>query len=109
MVTGTTNQRLWRVELDTIHDDHSKSGIVCYVHINSSGMQVYYSHHCMYSRTIAKGPWSAGTVIRQPLNAGLKAIIAAGLITTISSLAFQSIQTWAGEPGRPIEEVDLDV
>lgn len=109
MVTSTTNPRLWRVEIDNLHSDLSKSGIVCFVYINSTGMQVYYSHHCMYSRPIAKGPWSPGTIIRQTLNAGLKSIIAAGLISTISSLGFQSIQTWGGDPGRPIEGVELDV
>lgn len=108
MVTSTVKPRLWRVELDVIHNEQSKSGIVCYVHINSSGMQVYYEHHCMYSRTISKGPWSPGTIVRQSLDAGLKSIIAAGLISTISSMAFTSIQTWPNEPGRPIEEVDLD-
>lgn len=109
MVNSTSNNRLWRVELEMIHSDTAKTGVICFVYLVTTGLRFYYSHHCIYSRSVAKGPWSPGTIIRQPLNAGLKAILEAGMMSAMWDAArSEDIQVWPGEPGV-VEGVDLGV
>jgi hypothetical protein len=110
MVSSTSNPLLWRVELERIHSDTTKVGIVCYVNLIRTGLKVYYSHECMYSRPIAKGPWTAGMQIRQPLGGALKSTIEAGILNALWDMAkTEDIETWPGDPNDSPEGVDLDL
>lgn len=108
MVTSTSDPRLYRIEFEMLHDDFTKTGIVCILRIMDTGIQLYYWHHLMYSRSIPKGPWTSSTMIQQPLNAMLKSTVMIGVVPELWSQAcLPEVKRWPGELGRPIEEADL--
>jgi hypothetical protein len=111
MITTTPIDRLYRVEFDMIHSDVSKTGIVCFLYLVDSGIRIYYHHHIAYHRQVAKGPWSKGSIIRQPVNGALRAIIESGLFAQVWSEArTEEILAWPGDPERDsVEEVNLGI
>lgn len=84
MVSITANPRLWRVEFGLDHSSTARSTIVCYLHVVTGGLRIYYSHHCVQHRSVDKGAWGGeGRAIRHDLTPGLKAVIESGLFYEI--------------------------
>lgn len=87
MVTATDNPDVWRVEITSIHSQRSKSEIVCYLVLADEGLKVYYSHHLLYERAVAAGPWGRAQATWHSINPQLEALIESNLSEALWEVA----------------------
>lgn len=111
MVTSTSRPKLWRVSFEIDHGDYVKADVVCFIQITGMGVRIYYSHHALYSRAIAAGPWNAPNLVRHRITPALQALIESSIMAEIWTAARNNagneILIVPGDPGRPLlEEID---
>lgn len=87
MVTATDNPKVWKVGITAVHGSQSKSEIVCYLALTEAGVRIYYSHHLVYTRPVAAGPWSTPQAARHGINPHLEALIESSMAEALWEIA----------------------
>lgn len=77
MVSATDNPKILRIEVQQPGvSDTSQIVIVCFMHARLDGVQIYYSHHLLYSRALPKGNWDdPPKVVRMELTPNMRSQI----------------------------------